>query len=354
MGSSAALPCEAGTFGSQTGAQSSEDCTACPAGTFCFAGSTAATSCSKGTYAAAERSQFCNACPEGKYSSNEGASACSECGDGFTCPEGSVVQIPASCDPGTYLDAAVELCLGCPAGSVCLGGALQPRSCARGSYCMANASQPTECPAGSYQNETGQTSCMVCSLGSYCEAAASSPIMCPAGTYGSVAGLPGINECTDVLPGFYAQAGSIEPKSCPAWGLCPGRQADQENDVPGSIPIVVPDGQQTQTTTKVVEQVVNQTVLQLPLQVQVQDANAVNKTALRLQVAGTLGVPLHAVLLDFGASRRRLDRILTSHSRRLVALDLVVTISDEPAVNLSYVEALWNSKSSRLSWAWTS
>ena len=115
--------------------------------------------------------------------------------------------------------------------------------------------------------------------------------------------------------------------------------------MPGSIPIVVPDGQQTQTTTKVVEQVVNQTVLQLPLQVQVQDANAVNKTALRLQVAGTLGVPLHAVLLDFGASQRRLDRLLTSHSRRLVALDLVVTISDEPAVNISYVEALWSSKS---------
>ncbi len=69
---------------------------------------TAATSCSKGTYAAAEGSQLCDACPEGKYQGEEGASACIECGDGFTCPEGSVVQIPASCDAGTYLDAASD------------------------------------------------------------------------------------------------------------------------------------------------------------------------------------------------------------------------------------------------------
>ena len=63
----AAIQCEGGTFSSQTGAQSSEDCTGCPAGgAFCFAGSAAATSCSKGTYAAAERSQLCDACPEGK------------------------------------------------------------------------------------------------------------------------------------------------------------------------------------------------------------------------------------------------------------------------------------------------
>ena len=107
-GSSAALPCEGGTFGSQTGLQSSAGCISCDTGTFCFAGSTAATSCSKGTYAAAEGSQLCDACPEGKYQGEEGASACIECGDGFTCPEGSVVQIPASCDAGTYLDAASD------------------------------------------------------------------------------------------------------------------------------------------------------------------------------------------------------------------------------------------------------
>ena len=53
----------------------------CPAGTYCFAGSTAPTSCSKGTYAATEGSQLCDACPEGTYQGEEGASSCSEWDD---------------------------------------------------------------------------------------------------------------------------------------------------------------------------------------------------------------------------------------------------------------------------------
>ena len=156
-GSSAALPCEGGTFGSQTGLQSSAGCIGCPTGTFCFAGSTAATNCSAGTYAAAQRSQLCTACPDGTYqdSDSEGASACNACGNGFTCPEGSVVQIPASCQASTYLDPASNACVGCPAGSTCAGGASQPRPCPRGGYCVANVSQPTDCPAGRYGNETG-------------------------------------------------------------------------------------------------------------------------------------------------------------------------------------------------------
>ena len=87
---------------------------------------------------------------------------CNECDDGYTCPEGSVVQIPASCDPGTYLKTAVELCLGCPAGSVCAGGASQPRLCNRGAYCLANVSQPTNCVSGTYQPFLGGTECTVC------------------------------------------------------------------------------------------------------------------------------------------------------------------------------------------------
>jgi hypothetical protein len=163
-------------------------------------------SCSKGTYAAAERSQLCDACPEGKYQGTEGATACNECDAGFTCPEGSVVQIPASCDPGTYLDATLELCLGCPAGSVCAGGALQPRPCARGGYCGANASQPTECPPGSFQDVEGQVACKVCIKGSYCENGATTPLLCTAGTYGDITGLRGIHDCKDAPPDYYAQA----------------------------------------------------------------------------------------------------------------------------------------------------
>ena len=83
--------------------------------------------------------------------------------------------------------------------------------------------------------------------------------------------------------------------------------------------------------TKVVEQAINQTVLELPLQVEVADGNAFNETAVRLRVADMLGLPLHAVLLDFEASRRRLD-LRTARSRRLAAMDLVFTVADQPLV----------------------
>ena len=106
--SAKAAACAEGSYGGATGLVAQANCTVCPVGTYCFAGSTAPTSCSKGTYAAAEGSQLCDACPEGTYQGEEGASACSECDDGFTCPEGSVMQIPVSCEPGTYLDSASD------------------------------------------------------------------------------------------------------------------------------------------------------------------------------------------------------------------------------------------------------
>ena len=255
-------------------------------------------------------SQLCDACPEGKHQGDEGASACTECGDGFTCPEGSVVMIPASCEPGTYLNATLELCQGCPAGSVRARAAHHPPCrgpC--GSYCVANVSQPTDCPAGTYQNQEGKTACMPCVEGSYCERGSTTPLLCPAGTYGHVNGLRASDDCTDAPAGFYAPAGSIEPTSCPSWGFCPGRQKDTVNDVPGSIPIVVPDGQQAEVRTETVEQTVEETLLQLPLQVEVDDLDAVNETTICLEVATMLGVQLSAVSLDLGTSRRRLDRV---------------------------------------------
>ena len=346
--SAKAAACAEGSYGAAVGLEAQANCTACPAGTYCFAGSTAATNCSKGTYAAAEGSQLCNACPEGKYQGEEGASACNECDDGFTCPEGSVVQIPASCEAGTYLNATLEQCLGCPAGSVCAGGASQPRPCPRGGYCLANVSQPTNCPAGKYQDSEGQTTCKMCPHGKFCEAGSTAPLLCAAGTFGNASGLRGIGDCEDVPPGFYAQAGSIVPTGCPSWGFCPGRQADEVNDMPGSIPIVIPDGQQTRTQTEIVQQVVNQTVLELPLQVEVLSMNALNKTAFRIQVASMLGVPLHVISLDLGASRRRLEHHSTARSRRLVALDLIVTIMDASNVDIASAELVWKNKSASM------
>ena len=199
------------------------------------------------------------------------------------------------------------------------------------------------CAAGSFMSVSGQSVCLECPAGSVCAAQATAAVPCPGGTFGGNSGLRGFSDCEDAPPGFYAQAGSIAPTTCPPWGFCPGRQADQENGVPGSIPIVISEGQQTTTVNKLVEQAINQTVLELLLQVEVADVNAFNVTSVRLRVADMLGLPLHAVSLSFGASRRRLD-LRTARSRRLIALDFVVTITDEPAVNITSAASVWKSK----------
>ena len=219
-GSSVALPCPAGSYGAASGLQAEQECTVCPAGTYCFAGSTAATSCSKGTYAANESSQLCEACPEGKYQGDEGASACNVCADGYTCPEGSFVRlIPESCDPGTYRNATLELCLNCTAGSMCAGGASEPRPCARGSYCVANVHQPTDCPAGRYGSVPGlsNASCSgECAQGYYCKAnsVSAKAAACTAGTYGNATGLVVQANCTTCPVGHDCREGAAAPSLC--------------------------------------------------------------------------------------------------------------------------------------------
>ena len=209
-GSSAARPCPAGRFGNLTGLISANECHACPAGSACGIGATTDVSCNPGTFAANDLSASCSSCEEGFYQGAAGATACFKCEAGHRCPQGSVVQIPITCEGGSYLDITLDTCVDVPSGS-------------------------------------------------------------------------------------YAPAGSREPVACPSWGFCPGRENDEENSLPGSIPIVIPDGKQSEAQTRVVEQTYNQTVLQLPLEVEVQDSTAVNETAIRVQVSLTLGVPLEAI-----------------------------------------------------------
>ena len=191
--------------------------------------------------------------------------------------------------------------------------------------------------------------CMPCLQGSYCERGSTTPLLCPAGTYGHMNGLRASADCTDAPAGFYAPAGSIEPTSCPSWGFCPGRQEDTVNDVPGSIPIVVPDGQQAEVRTETVEQTVEQTLLQLPLQVEVDDLDTVNETAIRLEVATMLELPLSAISLDLGTSRRHLDRVRMARvHRRLTTRQFMVLIADEATVDTATAAALaaqWSNSS---------
>jgi hypothetical protein len=98
------------------------------------------------------------------------------------------------------------------------------------------------------------------------------------------------------------------------------------------------------TQTETVMQAVNQTVLELRLEAEV-DESVFNPTDMRLKVAIMLGLPLHAISLDYRGARRRLDHIPTTRSRRLDVMDIVLTIIDEPDLDLSSAEIIWKGKS---------
>ena len=224
IGSSSPLPCDAGTFGNATGLESQADCHACPSGHFCFAGAVEATVCSAGTFAENERSELCEACGEGTYQGNEGATACNDCAPGYTCPKGSVVQIPATCKEKNFLnntlaatlDDPMDACMPCPAGSWCAGGSTQPQQCSRGTFCPANASRPIECAAGRFGSTPGLTnaSCSgVCTLGHFCEAASSIPQPCPSGRYHDPAlyVLVSEDDCARCPRGVWCNSGVANP-----------------------------------------------------------------------------------------------------------------------------------------------
>ena len=226
-----------------------------------------------------------------------GKPTCDKCVEGAdTSPAGQATR--HACEPGSRTAPRAPVPLTGKEGS-CWAA---PRSYSRrrlhkdrpGPLCRREApSRRRAAPAPSARRWKG--ACLPCAASSFTSMSGLPPQV-PAGWHRSgrprclpaapgTSGLRDFSECEDVPPGFYAQAGSITPKSCPSWGFCPGRRADQENDEPGSIPIVLPEGQRTTTVTKVVEQVINQTVLELPLQVEVADGNAFNETAVRLRVA---------------------------------------------------------------------
>ena len=346
-GASAALPCKEGSYSDATNLTIEAECTPTAKGYFAPTGSTRQTECSPGTVAPNTGMGACSKCAAGTYQKGEGEPACVACEPGSYCPIGASAALP--CKEGSYSIStnltSADQCTETGVGHFAPTASTQQTPCSPGTVASTKGlGACVPCAAGSFMSVSGQSVCLECPAGSVCTAQATAAVPCPGGTFGGSSGLRGFSDCEDAPPGNYSQAGSIAPTSCPSWGFCPGRLADQVNDVPGSIPIVIPEGQQTTTVIKVVEQAINQTVLELPLQVEVADVNAFNDTAVRRRVADVLGLPLRVVSFNLGASRRRLD-LRTARLRRLVALDFVVTITDEPAVNITRAESVWKSKS---------
>ena len=153
------------------------------------------------------------------------------------------------CLPGTHHNTSLivtthpDQCLGCPAGTECSLGTISPKNCSPGDFAAApNSSACAHCPSGKFQDESGASSCKVCTPGHFCPSGSSTPIACKPGTVGLAAGATDKGQCQPVQAGFYAPRGTASPVRCPfeAFFYCPGAEADDVSEYPGSQPLMRP------------------------------------------------------------------------------------------------------------------
>ncbi|KAJ6248674.1 insulin-like growth factor binding protein [Anaeramoeba flamelloides] len=234
------LPCEAGTFQTQTGQSS---CQNCPEGefqnqtgsTFCskcdpgwFQNETQSTSCNEcglGTFTNEYVGTItCNICTVGEFQNETGASLCDKCDMGYyqdqtgqskclVCGAGTFsnevgMSSCTECQPGTFQDQTnSKLC------HVCEEGTYQNANkstscfdCQAGSYQDKNGSAACmECPIGSFQSQNGSVQCEVCSQGSYSDIKGlSACYRCPKGTINDKTNQTSISACQKCPKGSYS------------------------------------------------------------------------------------------------------------------------------------------------------
>ncbi|XP_031989756.1 SCO-spondin-like isoform X5 [Corvus moneduloides] len=274
------MPCPAGTWNGQRGAQDVTWCLPCAPGFFCnMSGQDAPVGlCAQGYYCTGRtttatpedgvtgdlcpRGHFCPAgsaapspCPSGEYSSATGQDRCFPCPAGFHCSKGLRRRCPPGfycpqktgigfypCPPGTYNPSyglsRAERCQRCPAGMFCGEWGLSSPSgpCWPGFFCTAGASVPN--PSGATNTSSGGP----CPPGHFCPAGTSIPQRCPVGTYsdrlhnwqdssctecppGHFCGSPGLKAPSGPCsPGYFCQPGASSPSPPGVWekgGPCP-------------------------------------------------------------------------------------------------------------------------------------
>ena len=235
-GNYAQIPCLSGQDGA---------CVACPGGSFCTGGSSAAST--SAIQATAQQCQVGTYCPEG-------SSAPSVCRESMAmiCDTAGLQYFVLGCRPGYKFTSNVPAgpltntgatCTICPAGTaLVLGSAMAPHTissctpCSAGSYSdTAGAQKCQACPAGTYSTgvgmsgypclqcvpgtyalQSGLSTCSACVAGTYLSSAGAYMqglcFSCPAGTYSSA---PGSSQCTLCAGGSYtAIEGGIACTAC--------------------------------------------------------------------------------------------------------------------------------------------
>jgi hypothetical protein len=269
------IPCPVGKYGSRTGLQTEDECTACDPGKYCNSKALhlPAGNCSAGFY-----------CPQGAqnawglmlYTGNL------TCPRGSYCPEGS--SVPIACPRGTYNpnlgQVSLDDCLNCPSGQYCDRTNLTSPTgfCSEGYYCLSRATSATpllvyndsdsghmsggnicpvgtycplgspfahSCPPGTLNNLIGQVACLSCPEGYFCPGGTSNhlnsgldcPIgyycpngtqysteyACPPGTFNNLTKRRSLDDCFHSPPGYYSQgaANSAPSGQCLSAYYCP-------------------------------------------------------------------------------------------------------------------------------------
>jgi len=209
------LQCTPGTYNPLTSGSDVAACRLCEAGFACPDGGMyqMTTACAQGHYCAAgtaEANDELQRCPSGTFTDATNltiAGECSECPAGYACPAGSTSATASSCAVGHY----------CPAGTF----ASTDYTCPGGTYSaktrLQAAAECTECPRGKYCSGLGEsTFTATCTAGYYCPNGTAVPIACPAGTSSASLGLSSVDQCVTCPVGFYCTTAVTAPVKCPA------------------------------------------------------------------------------------------------------------------------------------------
>ena len=257
------LPCTAGSFCSEMGAENTTGlCAAgyycpngsvssspidfiCPVGLHCPVGSAVPISCESGYFTNSTGQSECQVCPERYYcvpvntSQPDFSLGIFPCPQGYHCPNKTGLDWQP-CPRGTFSNtsglANEEECTPCLGGYYCsdLSQTEVSGICSGGFFCTSGVDTPTPILSELYENQTyfpssniSMISCPlhrgvgdICPPGHFCPPQTAHPFPCPAGTYNFVAGQ---DSCIECPAGYYCPDATIDFSltSCPPGSYCP-------------------------------------------------------------------------------------------------------------------------------------
>ena len=261
----------AGSFGVESckcnvgysGMDGSDECIACPFGTFKQAmGSMRCQECEAHFFASLQASTSCTRCPDDSVSvaGSTSIAAC-ECKKGFQGSEKqakfhenvSTATLPwcVPCTPGTYKDVlGSPSCAACPANAHSPALSINLVSCVcNGGYTGADGGTCTGCAKGKYWYKPPAESavCLGCDPGTYSVGIAmrnkTACVNCPVNTYSAMSSAAGLEACLLCKPGAIAPKGSVLRTDCecasgffgPAGGPCLACMAGSFKSAPGPL-----------------------------------------------------------------------------------------------------------------------